>query len=340
MSVLVTGAAGFIGFHTCRALLGRGDQVIGLDNLSDYYDVRLKKARLAELEGRRHFAFHRADVSDQAAVVAAVEGAEPLEAIVHLAAQAGVRHSIENPLPYVRTNVAGQVVMLEAARRMKGLRHVVYASSSSVYGGNTELPFAVEQRVDRPVSVYAATKRAGELIAYTYSHLHDLPTTGLRFFTVYGPWGRPDMAPTLFAEAILEGRPIRVFNEGRMRRDFTYIDDIVAGVLAALDRPPARIGEEPPWRIYNLGNSRSEDLRDFIGVMESALGRKATWDLQPMQPGDVVATAADLTASERDLGFRPTTPIEEGVPRFVDWLLAYRKGRGASGEAFALPPLE
>jgi UDP-glucuronate 4-epimerase len=339
MSVLVTGAAGFIGFHTCRALLARGARVVGLDNLSDYYDTRLKRARLAELDGRSRFAFHHADVSDQAAVAAVIAEAEPVEAIVHLAAQAGVRHSLVNPLPYVQTNVAGQVVMLEAARRMEGLRHFVYASSSSVYGGNTELPFAVEQRSDRPVSLYAATKRAGELVAYTYSHLFDLPTTGLRFFTVYGPWGRPDMAPMLFAEAILEGRPIRVFNHGRMRRDFTYIDDVVAGVLAALDRPPARIGAEPPWRLYNLGNSRSEDLRDFIEVMERALGRKAAWDLQPMQPGDVVATAADLSASERDLGFRPTTPIEEGVPRFVEWLLAYREGQGAQNLGLTAPPV-
>jgi UDP-glucuronate 4-epimerase len=201
------------------------------------------------------------------------------------------------------------------------------------------LPFAVGQRVDRPVSVYAATKRTGERIAYTYSHLFDLPTTGLRFFTVYGPWGRPDMAPTLFAEAILEGRPIRVFNEGRMRRDFTYIDDVVAGVLAALDRPPVRIGAEPPWRVYNLGNSRSEDLRRFIEVMERALGRKAVWDLQPMQPGDVVATAADLSDSERDLGFSPTIPIEEGVPRFVDWLLAYRGRQGARNPELTVPPV-
>ena len=338
MTLIVTGAAGFIGFHTSRALLGRGERVVGVDNLSPYYDTRLKQARLDQLRAEPGFSFHHADICDEAAVAAVLAEAGPVDAIIHFAAQAGVRHSLENPLPYVQTNVAGQVVMLEAARRIEGLRHFVYASSSSVYGDNADLPFDVNQRTDRPVSLYAATKRAGELVAYSYSHLFGIPTTGLRFFTVYGPWGRPDMAPHLFAEAILEGRPIRVFNEGRMRRDFTYVDDIVAGVLAALDRPPARIGAEPPWRLYNLGNSRSEELGDFIRAIERALGREAIWDLQPMQPGDVVATAADLTESERDLGFRPTTTIAEGVPRFVDWLLAYRKRHGAAGKgAVAVP---
>jgi UDP-glucuronate 4-epimerase len=320
MTVLVTGAAGFIGGSVSLALLARGERVIGLDNLNDYYDVRLKQARLARLDGQADFRFVKLDISDRDGVLA-LAGAHPdITGVVHLAAQAGVRYSLENPYLYVQSNVMGQVVMLEAARGLKNLRHFVYASSSSVYGGNTDLPFSVDQPVERPNSLYAATKRADELISYTYAHLYGLPCTGLRFFTVYGPWGRPDMAPILFAKAILAGEPIRVFNRGEMWRDFTYIDDIVDGVLRALDRPPAG---EPPHAIYNLGNHRSEKLLDFIAQLEAALGRKAQMRLEPMQPGDVATTYADIESSRRDLGFEPSTPISAGIPRFVEWYLNY-----------------
>lgn len=327
MTVLVTGAAGFIGFHTCRALLARGETVIGVDNLNDYYDVRLKQSRLARLEGEPGFSFHKADVSNREAMTAVVDAHGELSGIIHLAAQAGVRYSLENPYAYVEANVMGQLVMLEAARRAKGLKHFVYASSSSVYGGNTELPFAVDQRVDSPVSLYAATKRSGELMAHTYSHLYRMPTTGLRFFTVYGPWGRPDMAAYLFADAIEAGQPIRVFNNGQMRRDFTFIEDIVAGVLAALDHPPADGGAVPPFKLYNLGNSRTEELSHFIAVLETALGKKAVRRLEPIQPGDVPATSADIEASRRELGFDPKTPIDVGIPKFVEWYKGYVHGR-------------
>jgi UDP-glucuronate 4-epimerase len=327
LSILVTGAAGFIGFHTALALLRRGQRVIGVDNLNDYYDVRLKMRRLEQLRAFPEFTFHRADIADRDAVGAIVAGAGEITGMVHLAAQAGVRYSLENPYAYVDANVMGQVVMLEAARRAEGLRHFVYASSSSVYGANEEMPFSIEHRVDRPISLYAATKKAGEMIAHTYSHLYRLPTTGLRFFTVYGPWGRPDMAAFLFADAIMQGRPIRVFNEGRMRRDFTYIDDIVAGVLAALDRPPAAEPGQVPFRLYNLGNSRTEELGHFIAVLERVLGRTAVKELLPMQPGDVAATSADIEASRRDLGFDPRVTIDEGLRRFADWYLEYNEAR-------------
>lgn len=323
MPTLVTGAAGFIGYHVCEALLARGDTVIGLDEVNAYYDVALKEARLARLEGRPGFRFVRASVADADAVTALVHAHPDINGIVHLAAQAGVRYSLENPTAYVTANIMGQVVLFEAARQLPRLRHLVYASSSSVYGANTKLPFAVADRVDQPVSLYAASKRSGELIARTYSHLYGLPATGLRFFTVYGPWGRPDMAPVLFANAICRGAPIKVFNEGRMRRDFTYIDDIVTGVVAALDRP-ATVGQDSvPHALYNLGNSRSEQLLDFIAALETALGRAAVLDLQPMQPGDVEATYADIGESRNALGYDPRTPMSEGIPRFAAWFRDY-----------------
>jgi UDP-glucuronate 4-epimerase len=327
MTILITGAAGFIGSHVAQALLARGDQVVGIDNLNDYYSVALKRARLEQLEGKPGFRFIKADVSDKASiaqVLAQVKaGGEDITGIVHLAAQAGVRYSLENPYAYADANVMGQVVMLEAARSLDRLNHFVYASSSSVYGSNTKLPFSIDDPVDHPVSLYAATKRAGELITHSFSHIHKLPATGLRFFTVYGPWGRPDMAAYLFCDAIMAGRPIRVFNEGRMERDFTYIDDIVAGVVAALDRPATPDERGVPVRLYNLGNHRSENLLHFISVIEDALGRKAEKSLEPMQAGDVPATYADIAATRRDLGFDPATPIEVGIPRFVAWYKAY-----------------
>lgn len=323
MTILVTGVAGFIGSHVARALLDRGETVVGVDSLSAYYDVSLKQARLATLEGRPGFRFVRASVSDRDAMADLFAGLPGLAGIVHLAAQAGVRYSLEDPYSYVDANLMGQVVLLEQARRAQGLRHFVYASSSSVYGANSSLPFSIRDRVDRPVSLYAASKRSGELMARTYSHLYGLPATGLRFFTVYGPWGRPDMAPWLFADAILRGRPITVYNQGRMARDFTFVDDIVAGVLAALDRPAQCDQDSVPHRVFNLGNSRAEPLMDFIAAFEQAIGRKAEIQFQPMQPGDVAATWADLAESRDVLGYQPTTAIGEGVPRFVAWFRGY-----------------
>jgi len=319
-TILVTGAAGFIGAATAEALLARGDAVIGLDNLNDYYDVSLKQARLDALKRHSHFTFRKLDVANRDGVLKLAADYPGIQGVVHLAAQAGVRHSLIDPYAYVTSNVMGQVVMLELARGLKHLRHFVYASSSSVYGGNTRLPFAVEDPVERPNSLYAATKRADELIGHTYAHLYGIPSTGLRFFTVYGPWGRPDMAAFLFTRAIVAGEPIKVFNRGEMWRDFTYIDDVVAGVLRALDRPAAGT---PPHAFYNLGNHKSEKLTDFIAEIESALGRKARMQFEPMQPGDVAATYADIEASRRDLGFEPATPIGVGVPRFVAWYKDY-----------------
>jgi UDP-glucuronate 4-epimerase len=319
MSVLVTGAAGFIGFHVSKTLLARGDAVIGIDNLNPYYDVALKRARLAELTGAAAFTFHQADIADPAAIAPITAHHPEIDRVVHLAAQAGVRYSLENPYSYIESNVMGQVVMLEAVRRLPGLKSFVYASSSSVYGGNSKQPSSVDDRVDTPVSLYAATKRADELITHAYCHLYEIPATGLRYFTVYGPWGRPDMAAYLFADAIMAGRPLRVFNHGEMARDFTYIDDIVAGTLAALDRPPAGI----PCRVYNLGNHRPEQLLDFIAVLETALGRTADKELLPMEPGDVATSFADIEASRRDLGYEPKTPISVGLPLFVAWYKSY-----------------
>jgi UDP-glucuronate 4-epimerase len=322
MSILLTGAAGFIGFHVAKALLERGDRVVGIDNLNDYYDVRLKEARLALLSAYPGFVFARLDVADRDGVFALVERHEDLRSIIHLAAQAGVRYSLENPYAYIDANVMGTLVMLEAARRIDRLTAITYASSSSVYGANQKQPFSVEDRVDEPVSLYAATKRSCELVACTYSRLYGLPATGLRFFTVYGPWGRPDMAAYLFTRAILAGQPIRVFNEGRMARDFTYIDDIVTGTVAAHDRPPT---DGVPHRIYNLGNHRPEQLLDFIGVLERLLGRTATKEFLPLQPGDVPESFADIEASRHDLGFDPQTTIEVGLARFVEWYRQYHR---------------
>ena len=323
MTVLVTGAAGFIGYHVANALLARGERVVGVDNLNDYYDVTLKHARLARLETQANFTFRRVDIADQAAVDAMAVADGPFSGVVHLAAQAGVRYSLENPMAYIRSNIVGQTVILEMCRHMDGLEHLVYASSSSVYGGNTKLPFAVEDRVDAPVSLYAATKRADELIAHSYAHLYRLPSTGLRFFTVYGPWGRPDMAAYLFVQAILAGQPIKVFNNGNMSRDFTYIDDIVDGVVRVLDRPPGESKSTPPHNLYNIGNNQPEALLDFIAVLEAALGRTAEKDLLPLQPGDVPETFADISAISRDTGFAPATPIADGVPKFVAWYRDY-----------------
>ena len=319
MTVLVTGAAGFIGFHTSTALLKRGERVIGVDNLSDYYSVTLKEARLVELRGTPGFAIHRLDLAERGALTALLQKHPDIDRVIHLAAQAGVRHSLIDPHAYIAANIQGQLEVLEACRRLPRLKHLVFASSSSVYGGNTKLPFSINDPVDTPQSLYAATKKADELMGYCYAHLYRLPSTGLRFFTVYGPWGRPDMAAWIFTEAILAGKPIRLFNHGDMRRDFTFIDDIVAGVLACLDRPPMDNGTEPPFRLYNIGNNRSEELPRFIAVLEGALGKKATIELAPMQPGDVPATYADISETQRDLGFAPTTPIDVGLPRFVAW---------------------
>lgn len=322
MTVLVTGAAGFIGFHVAKALLDRGERVVGVDNLNDYYDRRLKEARL-ELLGRADvFAFHKLDIADREAVFTLIGAESGIDRIVHLAAQAGVRYSLENPFAYAESNVVGHLVILEACRRLPHLGHLVYASSSSVYGGNSKLPFAVEDRVDSPVSLYAATKRADELIGHCYAHLFGMPLTGLRFFTVYGAWGRPDMAYYSFTRAIFEGRPIRVFNRGEMLRDFTFIDDVVDGVLAALDRPPEG-GNGPPHQIYNLGNHHAEKLLKFIAVLESACGREARKDFVAMQPGDMEATYADIEPARRELGFEPMTRIEEGLPQFVAWYRDY-----------------
>jgi UDP-glucuronate 4-epimerase len=329
MTVLVTGAAGFIGFHVARALLERGEDVVGIDNLNDYYDPRLKQDRLDALPATNRFRFIKADFAEHEALEASLAEVH-LDRIIHLGAQAGVRYSIDNPRAYVSANLAGHLNLLELARQ-RNVRHFVYASSSSVYGGNKSLPFRVEDRVDHPISLYAATKKADELMSETYAHLYRFPATGLRFFTVYGPWGRPDMAMWIFTKKIRAGEPIELFNQGRMRRDFTYIDDIVAGVLAALDAPPADDGavkaggSVAPHRLYNLGNNRSEELMRLVGLIEAACGRKAELALLPMQPGDVAETYADITDAARDLGYRPSTTIDRGVPSFVDWFTAYRR---------------
>jgi UDP-glucuronate 4-epimerase len=325
MSILVTGAAGFIGFHTANALLARGERVIGVDDLNAYYDVRLKEARLKRLTDQKGFSFHRIDIADRGAVNDVFTANRDLDRVVHLAAQAGVRYSLENPFAYTHANVEGQLVLLEAARRLPHLRHFVYASSSSVYGGNTKLPFSVEDRVDNPVSMYAATKKSDELMSHCYSHLFRMPNTGLRFFTVYGPWGRPDMSAYIFTRAILAGEPVPVFNRGDMKRDFTYIDDIVAGVVACLDRPPEDRPDAPPHRIYNLGNNKPEPLLRFISLIEAALGATANLKMEPMQPGDVKETYADIESSRRDFGFDPVTTIDEGIPRFVAWYREYHR---------------
>jgi UDP-glucuronate 4-epimerase len=326
MKVIVTGAAGFIGYHCCATLLEAGFEVVGVDNLSPYYDVSLKEARLARLEAKPGFAFLRADISDHGAMVGLTEAHGDATHVLHLAAQAGVRHSLTHPEDYIQTNLVGHFEMLEAARRLPLLAHFVYASSSSVYAGLTRMPYRESDPVDTPVSLYAATKKADELMAHTYSHLYRIPMTGLRFFTVYGPWGRPDMSAMIFTRAILAGEPIDVFNNGDMRRDFTFIDDVVAGVRACLAAPPEGANESAPHRIYNIGNNRSEELMRFVGLIEDALGRKAEIRFKPMQPGDVKETCADITAIRSDHGFEPRTTIDEGVPLTVGW---YREYYGA-----------
>jgi len=326
MSILVTGAAGFIGFHVAQELVGRGEQVIGVDNLNSYYDVRLKQARLKRLAPEPGFAFHELDIADREAMVALAAANPGITEIVHLAAQAGVRHSLVDPYAYVHSNVMGHLVVQEVARRLPALRHLVYASSSSVYGLNQEIPFRETDRVDTPVSLYAATKRADELMAHAYAHLFGLPQTGLRFFTVYGPWGRPDMAYYSFARAIMAGQPITLFDGGRLRRDFTYIDDIVAGVIGCMDRPP----EGPcPLRVLNIGNNQPEEVRTLVELLERGLGRRAVVRCAPRPAADVEATFADVSAIGALTGFAPRTGLAEGIARFAAWFLAFHGAEGA-----------
>ena len=337
--VLVTGAAGFIGYHLSEKLLDRGEAVVGLDNLNDYYDVSLKEARLARLEGREGFRFVKLDLADREGMKALFER-ERFARVVNLAAQAGVRYSLVNPHAYVDANIQGFVNVLEGCRHTD-VGHLVFASSSSVYGANTTMPFSVHDNVDHPVSLYAATKKANELMAHAYAHLYRMPCTGLRFFTVYGPWGRPDMALFLFTKAILAGKPIDVFNHGRMQRDFTYIDDIVEGVVRVMDRPaapnPEWTGAHPdpgtsnaPYAVYNIGNNNPVELMELIGCLERSLGHTAEKTMLPMQPGDVPATYADVDDLTRDVGFKPATPIDVGVQRFVDWYMAYFRPAGVT----------
>ena len=334
MKILVTGAAGFIGFHVSKSLLERGDDVVGLDNMNDYYDVSLKEARLKILDSYENFKFIRCDLADRATIERLFK-TEDFERVINLAAQAGVRYSLKNPYSYIDSNVVGFLNILEGCRH-NGVEHLVYASSSSVYGANTKMPFSVHHNVDHPISLYAASKKANELMAHTYSHLYGLPTTGLRFFTVYGPWGRPDMALFLFTKAILAGEPIKVFNFGDMERDFTYIDDIVLGVVRVTDRIPAGnpewSGNNPdpgssyaPYRLYNIGNNQPVQLMKYIEVLENTLGKKAQKEFLPMQPGDVPKTYADVEDLMEDVGFKPSTPIEEGIRRFVEWYRGYYK---------------
>jgi UDP-glucuronate 4-epimerase len=321
--ILVTGAAGFIGYHVAKALLARGEQVIGIDNLNGYYDVSLKMARLNRLAGRPGFGFHELDISDRAGMHGLVRVNKDIRRIVHLAAQAGVRHSLVDPYSYVQSNVMGHLVVQEAARLLDGLDHLVYASSSSVYGANTALPFSETDAVDRPVSLYAATKRADELMSYAYGHLFGLPQTGLRFFTVYGPWGRPDMAYYSFARAISAGEPITVYDSGDLKRDFTYVDDIVAGVLGCLDQPPQATAGVPPVRVLNIGNNRAERVNTLISLLEEGLGKKALVRHAPRPAADVEETFADVAAIGALTGYAPTTPLEVGIPCFVAWFRAF-----------------
>ena len=323
MTVLVTGVAGFIGFQTARQLLGRGSRGIGVDNLNDYYDVSLKQARLDVLKSHDRFDFECLNIADRLAVADLLSKHGDISRVIHLASQAGVRHSLVDPYAYTNSNIEGQLVLLESCRKLSRLDHFVYASSSSVYGGNTKLPFSIQDPVDSPLSVYAASKRSMELLAYSYAHIYAIPLTGLRFFTVYGPWGRPDMAAMIFIRAILARKSIPVFNNGDMRRDFTYIDDIVAGVMACLDKPPSAADGRPPWRVYNIGNNQSEPLMRFISVLEESLGNKADIDFQPLQTGDVPETSADITETQRDLGYEPKTTIDVGLPKLVAWYRDY-----------------
>jgi UDP-glucuronate 4-epimerase len=320
MTLLVTGAAGFIGYHTCKALLGAGCSVIGIDNLNDYYAVSLKQARLSALEESRRFTFIKADISDREAIASVIAANQSISEVVHLAAQAGVRYSLIEPFAYLRANIEGHLVLLEAIRKLKNLKHFVYASSSSVYGNSSKLPLTVGDPTDSPQSLYGATKKTMELFSHSYGQLYGLPQTGLRFFTVYGPWGRPDMAPMIFSRKILAGEPIDVFNNGEMARDFTYVEDIVAGVIGCLQKPPRGDSINP---IYNIGNNHSESLMRFIGILEDALGVKALINFMPMQAGDVKETYADIESARRDFCFEPNTSLYEGVQKFVAWYREY-----------------
>ncbi|MBZ8182714.1 NAD-dependent epimerase [Oscillatoria salina] len=321
--ILVTGAAGFVGFHLSQRLIFRGDTVIGLDNLNSYYDISLKKNRLAELEKLPRFSFHKLDLADRENM-AKLFSTEQFDLVAHMAAQAGVRYSLENPYAYLDSNLVGFMNILEGCRHSQ-IKHLVFASSSSVYGKNKKIPFAVEDNVDYPISLYAATKKANELMAHSYSHLYNIPTTGLRFFTVYGPWGRPDMAVFLFTKAILEDKPIKVFNHGQMQRDFTYVDDIVEGVVRVIDKIPAPQGEKTsaPYKIYNIGNNQPIELMQLIETLEECLGKKAIKNMLPMQPGDVPITYANVDDLMQDVGFRPNTPLKVGIEKFVNWYRSY-----------------
>lgn len=319
--ILVTGAAGFIGFHLAKRLAEAGHEVLGIDNLNDYYDVSLKEARLKELEPLGGFAFTRLELADREGVAAFFETHRP-EIVVHLAAQAGVRYSLENPAAYIDSNLVGFANILEGCRH-NNVRHLIFASSSSVYGTNEKLPFAIEDPVDHPISLYAATKKSNELMAHSYAHLYGFPVTGLRFFTVYGPWGRPDMAVYGFTEAIVQGRPIKVFNHGDMMRDFTYIDDVIEPIMRLAEASPQKESKDAPYRIYNIGNNKPEKLMDMIAYLEQALGMEAQKEFLPMQPGDVYATYADVDDLIRDTGFAPDTPLKEGLARFVAWYKRY-----------------
>ncbi len=322
-SILVTGAAGFVGFHTALKLLEGGRTVVGIDNLNDYYDVNLKTDRLKILEKFDGFTFYKQDISNKDAIEKTWKEEGGFKQVIHLAAQAGVRYSIENPYAYITSNIVGHMVIMEMCRHTENFEHLVYASSSSVYGKNKKLPYSVNDRVDNPISLYAATKKSDELMSYSYSHLYNIPQTGLRFFTVYGAWGRPDMSPIIFAKAISAGKKVPVFNHGNMKRDFTYIDDIVSGILAAIDVPPVKNGDDAPHRILNLGNSKSENLMDFIAVIEKSLGKTADIEFLPMQKGDVKETYADIAETTALTGYKPTTTINEGVPKFIKWYNEY-----------------
>ncbi|MEG4854178.1 NAD-dependent epimerase [Microcoleus sp. B5-D4] len=327
MKILVTGAAGFIGYHLAQRLLSQGQQVYGIDNLNDYYDVNLKKARLAQLQSHSEFTFQQLDLSDRTGISQLFQN-QKIDRVVHLAAQAGVRYSLDNPHAYADSNLMGFLNILEGCRHSK-IEHLVFASSSSVYGNNTKVPFAVSDNVDHPISLYAATKKANELMAHSYSHLYSLPITGLRFFTVYGPWGRPDMAYFKFVKAIAENKPIDVYNFGKMQRDFTYIDDVVEGVVRVIEKPHQSDSETSsvvPYKIYNIGNNSPVELLTFIEVVEAAMGKTAVKNLLPMQPGDVPSTYADVDDLMADVGFKPSTPIEEGIRQFVEWYRDYYGG--------------
>ena len=324
MSILITGAAGFIGYFTSKALLEKGRKVIGVDNLNDYYDVSLKHSRLNNLKGQAGFSFSQLDIADRDSIHTLFRANPDINEIIHLAAQPGVRYSLVNPYAYTRSNIEGHLVLLEAARQLDSLKHFVYASSSSVYGDSIEVPFSTRNSTDAPVSLYAATKKSMEMMSHAYAHLYRMPLTGLRFFTVYGPWGRPDMAYYSFARKILAGEAIPVFNHGKMRRDFTYIDDIVMGILSCLDKPPSNDGT-PPHNLYNIGNNKSENLMDFIAELEKALGKKAEINFQSMQAGDVKETFANIDAMKNDFGFKPTTGIDVGIPLFVEWYKSFHR---------------